>query len=173
MYLAKADRVVPPIAGRHKPSKEMGVINQLTSRNQPSSRPRIHNPTTQKNNHAARPQPSPRALHLRARLLPPNRLKDAADAHHEEEKRHGGQLRSDSRAPHAKIMHDPRNEERAEHPSRPTEKSHGRLRSADDEGPLEHLVPTQSPEIAQTGRLPRFLEERRPLFSDLTKDRHA
>lgn len=70
-------------------------------------------------------------------------------------------------------MHDSRNEERAEHASRPSENKRGRLRSADDEGSLEHLVPTQSPEIAQTGCLPRFLEERRPLFGYLTKDRHA
>ncbi len=69
-------------------------------------------------------------------------------------------------------MHDPRNEERAEHASRPTEKSRGRLRSADDEGSLEHLVPTHSPKIAQAGCHPWFIEERRPLFSDLTKDRH-
>lgn len=31
MYLAKADRVVPPIAGRHKPSKQMVVSRLLTS----------------------------------------------------------------------------------------------------------------------------------------------
>jgi hypothetical protein len=31
MYLAKADRVVPPIAGRHKPSKQTVVSRLLTS----------------------------------------------------------------------------------------------------------------------------------------------
>ena len=70
-------------------------------------------------------------------------------------------------------MHDPRNEERAEHGSRPSEQERARFRSADDEGSLEHLVPTHSPEIAQTGCHPRFLEETWPLFRNLTKGRHA
>lgn len=70
-------------------------------------------------------------------------------------------------------MHDPRNEERADDASRPSEKLRGRLCSADDEGPLEHLVPAQSPEIGQAGRHPRRLEERRPLLGDLAEDGHA
>ena len=69
-------------------------------------------------------------------------------------------------------MHDPGNEERAEHAARAPEQPRGRLGAADDERALEHLVPPRAPKVRQAGREPGRLEERRPLLGGLAEDGH-
>ena len=54
----------------------------------PSSCPCINNEASPEEQPRHTPQPAQWSSHLVTRLLPPNHLKDAANAHHDEEKRH-------------------------------------------------------------------------------------